>query len=224
MGGYGHAADLPALIARITRNRDGGTEAVHLGHLALDLGYQVRLYPFGVRVFDPSWWDLERDPLIEKLARRAAALRARGAPVGDLDTLDAWRHLLERGGQVAFAEPSATLLVRILSRGRPVICGVSATWLYRDPRERPHDDVPDDIDGEPVGHFIVVRGFTGGGLHFHISDPAEALPPMSSTARAETAVHGEYPLPADRLIHAVLLGDTTRDAVLLELWPARERS
>lgn len=223
MGGAGTPASVDRLIAAVRRGPEGGTQAVDLAHLALDYGYHARLYPFGVRVFDPTWWEQDRGGLIACLDAREAALAARGASEDERSTVRSWRTFLARGGHVAFAEPSASLLVRVLDRGRPVVCGVSATWLYRDARERP-DDTPDPIGGEPVGHFVVVRGYTGGGLHFHIADPAEVLPDARSGFAADTAVHGEYPLPASRLLHAVLLGDTTRDAVLLELWRGPERS
>lgn len=222
---YGETRPLTELLRRVRRNADGGTQAVWLGQLALDLGYRARLYPFGVRVFDPTWWRLEPADLIAKLEVRSAALSRWPDRARDVVTTEAWRHFLASGGKVAFVEPSPALLVRILDRGRPIICGLSASWLYREARERPDDNVADDILGEPVGHFVVVRGYTGGGLHVHIADPADAAPPaLPSPEAGPPSAHGEYPLPSQRLLHAVLLGDTTRDAVLLEIWPARLRS
>lgn len=223
LASYGDPRPVPSLVSRLRRNPDGGTQAVYLAHLAMDLGYKVRLYPFGVRNFDPTWWELPDHALIGRLDARHRVLQAQGATDRTLDTLRAWRDLLVRGGKVEFVEPGPKLLVGILAKGRPVICGLSASWLYRESRERPHDNVPDDLAGEPVGHFVVVRGYTGGGLHFHVADPADDLPGALPADPAELRP-GEYPLPADRLIHAVLLGDTTGDAVLLEIWPARPRS
>ncbi len=222
---FGETRPLSDLLNQVRRNADGGTQAVWLGQLALDLGYRARLYPFGVRVFDPTWWRLEPAELISRLEARSAALSRQPGRERDVITTDAWRDFVSAGGKVAFVEPSPKLLVRILDRGRPIICGLSASWLYRESRERPDDNVSDDILGEPVGHFVVVRGYTGGGLHLHIVDPADDPPPsLPSPKAAPPSAHGEYPLPASRLLHAVLLGDTTRDAVLLEIWPARPRS
>lgn len=211
---YGDVQQISALSDRVRRNPDGGTLAVNLAHLALDLGYRVRLYPFGVRVFDPSWWELEDAEIAERLDLRSRGL---ADPV-ERAVVKAWRDLLRRGGYVAFHEPSPALLARIIAQDRPLICGLNATWLYREPRDRPHDNVPDDIDGWPVGHFVVLHGYTGRGLHFHVNDPSEDAP-FSAGGDPMGPRTGHYPLPADRLIHAILLGDATRDAVLLEIWP-----
>jgi len=63
-----------------------------------------------------------------------------------------------------------SLLRRFLNRGTPVITGLSATYLYRAPREVAETNVDDDIRGEPV---ISV------GLRFRTLAPeVEAPPPM----------------------------------------------
>lgn len=207
------------LRRRLRRNPDGGTLAVHLGRLALELGHHARLHPLGVRVFDPTWWALDQATLRDRLARRAAGL---ADPEGR-ELAAAWLDYVDAGGHLAFHEPSPALLVRILDRGHPIICGLSATWLYRESRTIPETNVEDDVLGWPQGHFVTVVGHTGGGKHFHIVDPSPDAP--VATGGAPTASSGQapgrYPLPADRLIHAILLGDITHDAVLLEVWPSR---
>ena len=125
-------------------------------------------------------------------------------------TNDAWITFLNEGGRVEFAELSPELLTSILNRGHPIVCGLSATWLYRTPRERPDDNDWDDIAGDPCGHFVVICGYSGGGRRFMVRDPSMHVP---------FSPDGRYVVPFQRLINAILLGDVTQDAVLLELWP-----
>lgn len=195
---------------RTVRNDDGGTLAVFLGLTALRQGYRATLYPFDLRIFDPSWFDLPHRALAAKVKERAAVLespsRRRAA--------EAWVQFIEEGGRVEFHELSPDLLVNILDRGHPLISGLSATWLYRQTRERPHDNEFDDVHGEPTGHFVVIGGYSGSGRRFIIRDPASHVP---------FSRDGRYVVPAQRLINAILLGDVTQDAVLLELWPGTAR-
>lgn len=213
---YGDLRPISSLTARIRRNRDGGTLAVHIAALALELGYQVRLYPFGVRVFDPTWWDCDGEELHDLLHARARRLVELGAPADEVESVEAWRDLIAAGGRVAFHEPTTQLVARVIDRGRPLIVGLNATWLYREIRHRPDDNQPDAFGGWPVGHFVVVCGYTGHGRHLHVRDPSEDAP---EHLHPEGAHRGSYPVPGDRLIHAVLLGDLTRDAVMIEIWP-----
>ena len=93
-------------------------------------------------------------------------------------------------------------------------------------RERASDAPPDDpaveaflegysgVAGDPTGHFVVVVGYEHYGRRFTLRDPSEHVPVRDG---------GRVVVDAQRLINAILLGDATYDAVLLELWPdARE--
>lgn len=215
MAYYGDLRPIGDLAAAVRRNPDGGTMAVYLAHLALELGYRVRLYPLGVRVFDPTWWELQDEQIVAKLAERAAGL----SDPAERDFVLAWRDYMLAGGMVAFVEPGPAVLVRILDKGRPIICGLNSTWLYREARDNPDTNQSDDVHGEPVGHFVTLVGYTGEGRHFHVNDPSEDAPFAAGGDPDGPHSQGRYPLPADRLIHAILLGDGTRDAILLELWP-----
>lgn len=207
---HGAQHDIDALAGQLRRNADGGTQGVYLGRLALELGYRVRLYPFGVRIFDPTWWECEDEEIIELLDARAAAL----SDPGERDTVMAWADYLRAGGYLAFREPSPRVLTRALDLGRPLICGLNATWLYREARTRRHDNQDDPIGGHAAGHFVVIRGYTGEGRHLHVNDPSPDAPFSKGTSA------GRYPLSANRLLHALLLGDGTGDAVLVEIWPS----
>lgn len=218
MAYYGDPHPIAEIRQGLRVNPDGGTLAVHLAARALDMGYRARLYPFGVRVFDPTWWELGEDELRERLALRMSALAARGASLTELAIVQSYIEVLDRGGSIAFHEPSPQFLARILANGRPLVVGLNSTWLYRAKRERPEDNEPDDIAGKGVGHFVVVNGYTGSGLHLHVRDPSEDAP---EHLHVDGKGKGIYPVPGDRLVHAILLGDLTRDAVVLEMWPAR---
>ena len=86
------------------------------------------------------------------------------------------------------------------------------------PRERhdpvTHELLDDDVAGDPVGHFVVISGYDRRGRRFTVRDPS---------AHAPTNRYGRVVVEAHRLINAIMLGDLTYDAVLLELWrPAPE--
>jgi len=201
---HGSRVDAPELSPLITRNDDGGTQAVFLALAAQRLGFTSTLYPYDLRVFDPTWFSLPREDLVEKLRRREAVVRRRKLAA----SVRGYRLFLEAGGEIRFEELSRQLVVGILRRGHPVICGLSATHLYRQARERPADNEPDDVAGEPVGHFVVVNGFERGGRSLLVTDPW----PHAPFPRG-----GPYSVPSQRLLNAVLLGDVTYDAVLLEI-------
>src|SRR5262249_20804004 len=151
---------------------DGGTLAVYLGLAALRFGYSAALYPNDLRIFDPTWFELPRRQLKHKLELRADAMaepKLKSACQAHVD-------FLREGGRIEFAELSPRLLIRILDRLRPVICGLSSTYLYRRMRERPDDMEDDDILGEPTGHFVVVNGYSNGGKSFMVRDPSNDVP------------------------------------------------
>jgi hypothetical protein len=202
----GDERDFAEIAARVRRTRDGGTLGVHLGAAALELGYGARIASYNHRVFDPTWRALGRDELVRKL--KSSRRHARRARVRE--SLGAYARFLELGGQVRFPELTSDLLVDTVDRGRPLITGLSATHLYRQVREIPETNVEDDIRGEPVGHFVVVSGYSAGGARFAVTDPANDAP---------FGRGGRYRVDATRLLNSILLGVTTYDGVLVEVWP-----
>ena len=210
---YGVEAELEEVVGEIDRNEDGGTLAVYLAISALRRGFNARLYAYDLRIFDPTWKGLGRTALISKIEARVAHLKhpkTRRAARAYLD-------YLALGGLLGFRELTPALLREILDRNHPVLAGLSATYLYRMPRERhlPESDelVDDDIAGDPVGHFIVISGYERWGRRFFVRDPSAHVPHSED---------GRVLVDAQRLINAILLGDLTYDAVLLELWPRSE--
>ncbi|UCF39689.1 MAG: hypothetical protein JSW43_08030 [Gemmatimonadota bacterium] len=201
---YGLEASLADIIEETPRNPDGGTLAVNLAISAIREGFRPTMYPFGLRVFDPTWRRLDGRTLARKLRRRRDAVRS----VRLRRALAAYTDFLTLGGRIRFQEPSADLLVEILRGGDPILTGLSATHLYRTPRER-HNRY-DDVRGESVGHFVVVSGYDPRTDRFVVTDPFRNVP-LSRT--------GRYTVPAERLMTAILLGESTYDAVLLVVGP-----
>jgi hypothetical protein len=197
--------DFPTLLREIPRNRDGGTLAVHLANHALGRGYKARVVTWNIQVFDPSWFAGGPARISDGLLRQAEVKedpRLR-------DASRSYAHFLELGGEIEFRDLDSTLLRTPLRRGLPIITGLSATFLYGSPRERITDQEPDDIRGEPVGHFVVLTGYVAGTRQVHISDPH---PNPHGNAH-------DYVVGISRVLGAVYLGALTHDANLLILEP-----
>ncbi len=206
---FGLDLPLEEVIADIDRNEDGGTLAVFLGLAALKRGFEARIYSYDLRIFDPTWSTLSPSDLERKLALRLPHLRTPKAKRAGKACLE----FLSEGGHFRFEELTPALLTRIIDRDHPVLAGLSATYLYRFPRER-HDPethrlVDDDVAGDPTGHFVVVTGYEQWGRRFIVRDPSAHVPQTRD---------GRLIVDAQRLINSILLGDLTYDAVLLELW------
>jgi hypothetical protein len=210
---YGLDLELGDVLQTLERNEDGGTLAVFLGTAALRQGFRTRIYTYDLQIFDPSWMPLGADVLVEKIRARFPYLedaqRKRAAT--------AYVRYLEMGGELAFEDLTPQLLRSIIDRGHPVLAGLSATYLYGFTRER-WDElqgqlVEDDVAGQPTGHFIVISGYQQWGRQFTVLDPSAHVP---------SAPDGRILVGAERLINAIMLGDATYDAVLLEVWPAED--
>ena len=102
------------------------------------------------------------------------------------------------------------LLEGWLGRGRPILTGLSATFLYRCAREVGNRELhEDDVRGLPVGHFVVLSGWDPD-RGVRIADPLEDNPGFGEHI---------YWLPVERVINAILLGVLTYDGNLLLLEP-----
>ena len=110
-----------------------------------------------------------------------------------------------------------SLIVKTLQQGIPILCGLSATYLYQERRERwqPRDDagrtsIADDIGGDPSGHFVVLHGYDPQNGKVSIADPLYPNP-FASTHK--------YLAPLARVTSAILLGIVTYDSNLLAIAP-----
>jgi hypothetical protein len=117
---------------------------------------------------------------------------------------------VEQGGEVLFENLTGALIRRHLLRREPILTGLSATFLYRAARVMPDTDEDDDVRGEPLGHFVVLHGYSKREKTVLVADPYEANP---------MALGRSYPVPMNRLINAILLGVLTYDANLLIIRP-----
>jgi hypothetical protein len=199
---FGYERDVQDVIADTPRNADGGTLGVYLGISALRNGFRATIYSYNLRIFDPTWQELSGEDLTVKLKQRRSAVKSKRLR----RAISAYVEYLKMGGEVQFSELETDLLVGLLSRRRPILTGLSATYLYGTPRER--GESFDDVRGEPAGHFVVVCGYDPKTDRFIVHDPSRHIP-FSRT--------GKYTVEARRLIPAILLGDVTYDANLLVL-------
>ncbi|QAR32509.1 hypothetical protein EP073_03545 [Geovibrio thiophilus] len=199
---YGEDIELSTLRDEITELETGGTLAVILGLHALKKGYKATIYSYNLMVFDPTWFRLPPDGMIKKLkmqmeVKNDSKLRY---------TSKKYIEFLTLGGELKFADLSPALIRKYLDRQTPIITALSATYLYRSPREIPENTDYDDLRGEPSGHFVVITGYDKPAKKVSVADPM--LPnPFMKTSR--------YSVRMTHLINAILLGVLTYDAKLL---------
>lgn len=202
-----HKAEIPLerLVVEIPEHEDGGTLSVNLALHALQRGFDARTYSYNLRVFDPTWWNLEPEEMIDKLTRRIPFLDSDKL----IQTHELYIKFLQRGGTIRFSDLTPTLLHRLLLKGVPILTGLSATYLYQTVRELP-DATDDDVAGFPTGHFVVVNGYDPDTMEVTITDPYLDNPFNTK---------GTYRVDAHRFINAVMLGIVTYDANLLIITP-----
>ena len=198
----GLEAGLDEVVAGVTPLPGGGTLEVSLALDALRRGLAATIYTYNLNLFDPTWFGAADVDI-------AARLRARAAARGDakLDfACAAWCDFLAAGGRLRFADLTRGLLRGLLRRGVPVIAALNLTYLYRNARVSGPQDEPDDVHGEPLGHFVLLSGYDRAHRSIEIVDPYPRNP---------VAVGQRYAVHIDRVIGAVLLGVMTYDASLL---------
>lgn len=207
---YADPISLSRTISEVPMLEGGGTLAVLLANHALQRGYRATIYTYKLQLFDPTWVDLPIAVLAEKLRAQAAfkcdpKLRT---------ATDAYLRFLELGGQLLAKDLTAALIRGFLKQGRPILAGLSATYLYRSAREYGSNCDYDDVRGEPSGHFVVLHGYDREARTVHIADPLKSNP-LTGTQN--------YTASIDRVINAILLGVLTYDANLLIIQPAKEK-
>lgn len=208
---FDDAMGLEQLIAEVPVLPSGGTLAVDLARHALARGYRTVVYTYNLRVFDPTWFHDEGTAIggPEALVGWLTARRDRTEDRKLTSTCQAYIDYLADGGDVRYRELSPPLLRELLAHGDPLLTGLSATYLYRCPRER--DDAYDPIAGEPAGHFVVLRRYDWYKDTVRVADPLRDNPRFSGH---------HYDVSVHRLIGAILLGVLTYDANLLVIAPS----
>ena len=192
-----------------------GTLAVMLGTDALLRGYRATLHTFNLNMFDPSWFPhhrpAERADLLWKLRAQADA-----RPDADDDfraATESYLRFLRLGGRVTMRDLTSRVIAGYIREGKPILVGLSATYLYRCAREFGPNDDYDDIRGTPSGHFVVLHGYNTRSRVVTIADPLDDNPGFVSRA---------YTVSMARLVPAIMLGVLTYDGNLLVIEPAQE--
>jgi hypothetical protein len=204
---WGRDEPLQNVIARTGKLKRGGTVAVFLACDALRRGFQATIYTFNLTAFDPSWFVGNVD-FADRLRRQRAA---KIDDAGVQEVTAGYLEFLSLGGRMRLADLSRYLLRGFLRRRRPIITGLSSTYLYRATREYGPSDTADDIRGTPGGHFVVLAGYDREARTVLVADPYGPHP---------YGPERSYWLNIDRAVGAILLGIITHDANLLVIQPS----
>jgi hypothetical protein len=206
-GFYGDTLDLHRVISEVTPLASGGTLGVFLGIHALRRGYAATLHTYNLEIFDPTWFESDDVDLAGLLAEQVKVKSGTRL----LEATPAYLDFLALGGRIRFEELSPGLIRRRLSNGRPILTGLSATYLYGCARELDEDGRLryDSVRGEPTGHFVVVHGYDAETDSVLLADPLFENAFGSHNYRVDVL----------RLMGAILLGVLTYDGNLLVLEP-----
>ena len=207
---YGDDISLDQVIAEVPMLESGGTLGVWLACHALRRGYRATTYTFKLQIFDPSWFQPGAPDIVERLE---AQLQVKSDPRLHTAT-HAYLEYFRLGGKLKLADLTPALIRRYLKRQQPIITGLSATFLYRSPREFGDNCDYDDVRGEPSGHFVVLCGYDRQTRETLIADPLRINP---------LGTGQQYRSPINRVINSVLLGVLTYDGNLIILEPPKDR-
>lgn len=209
---YGLTISLKEVIRTVARSISGGTLAPMLGQDALKRNFKTRIYVTNVNIFDPTWFIHgigNSNKLINKLKTQ---LKYKNSP-DIVQESESYIDYLRLGGEICFKTISVQLLKEYFKQKIPILTGLSATYLYRSPRETYTADGRgsyDDVRGTPCGHFVVLCGYDDKNRLIVVADP-EQTNPLSKD--------NYYKVSSPRLINAIMLGVLTYDANLLIIQP-----
>lgn len=175
-----------------------------MGTYLLSKGLRVTINTFQSFIYDPSWFDLEKNKLLEKLKEELNFLYSDSPRLKDqgytswhnisteISEIEAAIEFLNKGGIVTFLPISKELIQGYLNQGMPVICAFDAILLHG--MKRGFRGKPDDIGGVPQGHMAVISGYFE--KEFVLVDP-------SYWYRAEES----YKVNKDRLTNSIIVRD-----------------
>ena len=206
---YGAPMALGDVIEQTQALEGGGTLAVFLGIHALKRGWKATIETLNLQLFDPSWF--APGAKVDLAAKLAAQKKAKPGKKLGIAT-DGYLEFLRLGGRVRFRDMKREALRERLRHGKPVIAGLSATYLYGCARETA-DCVFDDVAGEPSGHFVVLCGYDEAERLVLVADPLYPRAPSPSRL---------YAVPIARVINSILLGVLSYDANMLVIEPPME--
>jgi hypothetical protein len=206
---YGDKIPLKDVIREVKSLKTGGTLAVMLGNHALKRGYRAHIYTYNLNVFDPTWFKHSSGKIV-KLLREQMEFKYKRRKLHVASS--AYIKFLEAGGRIHNDELDDGLIKSYLKRGIPILTGLSATYLYKTPREIPQFDIYDSIKGEPAGHFVVITGYDEEKNCVYLADPMEPNPLGKGQV---------YSVNFIRLINSIMQGIVTYDANLLIIEPKK---
>ncbi len=203
---HGDAISLKQVVAEVHLLEGGGTLEVLLACHALRRGYRATIYTYNLQVFDPTWFE---NPDIDLSAKLKEQIKFKTSEKLHVAT-KAYLEFLALGGKLRFRDLTTALLRKYLKRDRPILCGLSSTYLYHCAREFGPDQDYDDIRGVATGHFVILCGYDFHNRHVFVADPLKQNPSGKGQL---------YEVNIDRLLGSILLGILTYDANLLILDP-----
>lgn len=212
---WGDEIELDRVIREVVPLASRGTLAVLLARHALRRGYRAAIHTYNLHVFDPTWFDEEgfarAETLTTRLTEQAEVKRDRKLRFATRAYVD----FLTLGGELRFRELTVDLIRSHLKRKRPILTGLSATYLYGCARERedPADGgrmVYDDVRGQPTGHFVVLSDYDPATREVVVADPLLENPRFAGQ---------HYRVGIQRVLGALLLGVLTYDANFLVIEP-----
>ncbi len=208
---YGLDLPLDSIVKNVDRSLSGGTLTPMLGKHALQQGFKTSIYIYNLNLFDLTWFkngEADNAFLMEKLD---AQMHYKNDPYITKATMSVMDYL-ELGGKIKSHSLHVDLLKKYLNQQIPILTALSATYLYRSPREVfiEGKSMYDDIRGEPCGHFVVLCGYDDDKRLAIIADPHEQNPLSNNNY---------YKVSINRLINSIMLGVLTYDANLLIIEP-----
>jgi hypothetical protein len=204
---FGDSITLEEVIEQVHALEGGGTLSIHLAVHALRRGYEVDHWVCDVATWDPTWFQKPTD-LRAKLRARFEAKQLFDTP-RFAEAFRAVDEYLDRKGGVVWTDLTPRRIGRVLALGVPILAGTNGTYLYQCSRET--EKGPDDVAGEPFGHFVVVCGYRSRDLSVAIADPLKDNPLHEGQQYYRANVY--------RLIGAIFLGARSNDANLMVIRP-----
>lgn len=202
---YGDEISLKQVISEAHPLEGGGTLEVLLACHALRRGYRATIYTYNLNVFDPTWFE---NPDIDFSAKLKQQIKVKNSQRLKVAT-KAYLEFLALGGKLRFKDLTTTLLRKYLKQDKPILCGLSSTYLYHCAREFGPTLDSDDIRGVATGHFVILCGYDLHNRHVFVADPLK-----HPSGKGQL-----YDVDIDRLVGSILLGILTYDANLLIIEP-----
>lgn len=207
---YGDTISLEQVINEVQQVSSGGTLEALLGKHALSRGYRASLYVYNIVVFDPTWFQSRKT--VDLSTKLREQLNYKKSP-RFAESCQAYIDFIELGGKIYFKDITPGLLKHYFKEDKPILTGLSSTYLYKSSREYVEADgtiIDDDVRGEPSGHFVVLCGYDAKRHHVIVADPH---------SESKMSNNNYYKVKIGRLINSIMLGVLTYDANLLIVEP-----